>query len=128
VDEIMSSYPCVAIGTHRVGHQLTRWASPWCEDHERTRSFLTGIDIHPGARIGRNFFIDHGTGVVIGETAEIGDNVRLYQGSNNWCTGVYRRVHRLFAGKKRHPTIEDDVIIYSGATILEGILLSVKAR
>jgi serine O-acetyltransferase len=78
----------------------------------------TGIDIHPGARIGRRFFIDHGTGVVIGETTEIGDNVRLYQGVTLGAKSP-RRGESL-RGKKRHPTIEDDVTIYAGATILGG--------
>ena len=78
----------------------------------------TGIDIHPGARIGRHFFIDHGTGVVIGETAEIGDRVRIYQGVTLGAkslpdAGAVR-------GRKRHPTVEDDVTIYAGATILGG--------
>jgi serine O-acetyltransferase len=78
----------------------------------------TGIDIHPGATIGRRFFIDHGTGVVIGETCEIGENVRIYQGVT---LGAFspRRGQRI-RGTKRHPTIEDAVTIYAGATILGG--------
>ncbi|MFL7810335.1 MAG: serine O-acetyltransferase, partial [Anaerolineae bacterium] len=76
----------------------------------------TGIDIHPGAKIGRSFFIDHGTGVVIGETTQIGDRVKLYQGVTLGALSVSRDMR----GKKRHPTIEDDVTIYAGATILGG--------
>jgi acetyltransferase-like isoleucine patch superfamily enzyme len=79
---------------------------------------LTGIDIHPGARIGRRFFIDHGTGVVIGETSEIGDSVRLYQGVTLGAKSP--RHGEALRGVKRHPTIEDDVTIYAGATILGG--------
>jgi serine O-acetyltransferase len=76
----------------------------------------TGIDIHPGATIGKSFFIDHGTGVVIGETTLIGDNVKIYQG----VTLGALQVSKAQAQKKRHPTIEDNVMIYSGATILGG--------
>jgi serine O-acetyltransferase len=76
----------------------------------------TGVDIHPGATIGQAFFIDHGTGIVIGETTEIGNNVKIYQGVTLGALSGSNQT----AGKKRHPTIEDDVIIYSGATILGG--------
>jgi serine O-acetyltransferase len=79
---------------------------------------LTGIDIHPGARIGKSFFIDHGTGVVIGETTEIGDRVRLYQGVTLGALSIPRNRVDKFRNQKRHPTIHDDVIIYSNATIL----------
>ncbi len=78
----------------------------------------TGIDIHPGAQIGERFFIDHGTGIVIGETVVIGDRVRLYQGVTLGATSL--RDSSSLRGKKRHPTIQDDVTIYSGATILGG--------
>jgi len=81
---------------------------------------VTGIDIHPGAHIGESFFIDHGTGVVIGETTEIGDRVRLYQGVTLGALSLPRDAGELLRNKKRHPTIQDDVIIYSGATILGG--------
>jgi serine O-acetyltransferase len=81
---------------------------------------LTGIDIHPGAHIGESFFIDHGTGVVIGETTEIGRNVRLYQGVTLGALSLPRDAGERLRDQKRHPTIEDDVIIYSGATILGG--------
>lgn len=76
----------------------------------------TGIDIHPNARIGKAFFIDHGTGVVIGETTEIGDNVKIYQGVTLGALSVQKEL----AATKRHPTIEDNVVIYAGATILGG--------
>jgi serine O-acetyltransferase len=78
----------------------------------------TGIDIHPGARIGRRCFIDHGTGVVIGETAQVGDGVRIYQGVTLGALSL--RDGRAQCGVKRHPTIEDDVTIYAGAQILGG--------
>jgi serine O-acetyltransferase len=81
---------------------------------------ITGIDIHPAAKIGRSFVIDHGTGVVIGESAEIGDHVRIYQGVTLGALSIPKGASDEFRGKKRHPTIEDDVIIYSGATILGG--------
>jgi len=76
----------------------------------------TGIDIHPGAVIGNHFFIDHGTGVVIGETTIIGNNVKIYQGVTLGALSVDKSMR----GKKRHPTIEDNVIVYSGSTILGG--------
>jgi serine O-acetyltransferase len=80
----------------------------------------TGIDIHPGARIGEYFFIDHGTGVVIGETTVIGDRVRIYQGVTLGALSLPPNAGSLYRNKKRHPTIEDDVIIYANATILGG--------
>jgi serine O-acetyltransferase len=80
----------------------------------------TGIDIHPGAEIGEGFVVDHGTGVVIGETAHIGRNVRIYQGVTLGAISLPKGAGDQFRGKKRHPTIEDDVIIYAGATILGG--------
>ena len=80
---------------------------------------VTGIDIHPGAKIAREFFIDHGTGVVIGETCDIGERVTLYQGVTLGALSFARDEQgALVRGAKRHPTIEDDVVIYSGATIL----------
>jgi serine O-acetyltransferase len=82
---------------------------------------VTGIDIHPGATIGRGFFIDHGTGVVIGETTNIGNNVKIYQGVTLGARSfIMDEEGLLVRGRKRHPTIEDDVVIYSGATILGG--------
>jgi len=82
---------------------------------------MTGVDIHPGARIGRNFFIDHGTGVVIGETADIGDNVKIYQGVTLGALSFPKDERgRLIRGYKRHPTVEDNVTIYANAIILGG--------
>ena len=81
---------------------------------------LTGIDIHPGAVIGERFVIDHGTGVVIGETTEIGHNVRIYQGVTLGALSLPKDAGVRYRGRKRHPTIQQDVIIYSGATILGG--------
>ena len=86
---------------------------------EYAHSF-TGIDIHPGAIIGNSFFIDHGTGVVIGETTEIGNRVRIYQGVTLGALSMPAAAVESFRNKKRHPTIEDDVIIYSNTTILGG--------
>jgi serine O-acetyltransferase len=81
---------------------------------------LTGIDIHPGANIGASFFIDHGVGVVIGATADIGNRVRIYQGVTLGALAIPKEDVERLRTKKRHPTIEDDVIIYAGATILGG--------
>jgi serine O-acetyltransferase len=86
---------------------------------EYAHSF-TGIDIHPGARIGNSFFIDHGTGAVIGETTKIGNRVRIYQGVTLGALSMPATAVESFRNKKRHPTIEDDVIIYSNTTILGG--------
>jgi serine O-acetyltransferase len=118
--EIVVSYPSIrAISMYRIAHELYALGVSvlprMMTEHAHT---LTGIDIHPGARIGRRFFIDHGTGVVIGETTEIGDNVRLYQGVTLGAKSP-RQGERL-RGQKRHPTIEDDVTIYAGTTILGG--------
>jgi serine O-acetyltransferase len=81
---------------------------------------LTGIDIHPGAHIGESFFIDHGVGVVIGEITDIGNRVRIYQGVTLGALSLPKGEVERLRGKKRHPTIEDDVVIYAGATILGG--------
>jgi serine O-acetyltransferase len=121
-DEIIFSYPgLLAIGIYRVAHQLFEQNIPLLPRMmtEYAHS-ITGIDIHPGASIGESFFIDHGTGVVIGETAEIGNRVRIYQGVTLGALSLPKDAGVLLRGRKRHPTIEDDVIIYSGATILGG--------
>ncbi len=120
LEEVILSYPCLyAIATYRIAHELYTRDVPMIprmmSEHAHT---LTGVDIHPGARIGRNFFIDHGTGVVIGETSEIGNNVRIYQGVTLGAKSLSHSGVSELRGKKRHPTIEDDVVIYSGATIL----------
>ncbi|HDM09743.1 MAG: serine acetyltransferase [Deltaproteobacteria bacterium] len=119
-DEVIFSYPGLfAITVYRMAHLLYETGIPLLPRMmtEYAHS-LTGIDIHPGARIGERFFIDHGTGVVIGETTEIGDRVRLYQGVTLGALSIPRDKVELFRDKKRHPTIGDDVIIYSNATIL----------
>ena len=125
-EEIVISYPCItAIATHRVAHELYKKKVPliprlMCEyAHSRT-----GIDIHPGAEIGSNFFIDHGTGVVIGETAIIGNNVKIYQGTTLGALSFPKDERgRVIKGGKRHPTIEDNVTIYAEATILGDVTI-----
>ena len=125
-DEIISAYPAViAIGTYRMAHVLHHLEVPLLPRMmtEFAHS-LTGVDIHPGTTIGSGFFIDHCTGVVIGETAIIGDNCKLYQGVTLGAisfphdeTGEIRRDY------KRHPTLEDNVIVYSNASILGDIVI-----
>jgi serine O-acetyltransferase len=122
LEEIILSYPCIeAIATYRIAHLLYSLDVPlvpriMCE-HAHSR---TGIDIHPGARIAPGFFIDHGTGVVIGETTTIGKNVKLYQGVTLGALSPFDEMGKPKRGMKRHPDIEDDVIIYANATILGG--------
>jgi len=121
-DEIIFSYPGIyAISVYRVAHKLFELGVPLLprimSEHAHS---ITGIDIHPGATIGNRFVIDHGTGVVIGETTQIGDNVRIYQGVTLGALSLPKGAGEKLRGKKRHPTIEDDAIIYSGATILGG--------
>lgn len=121
VDEVLLCYPCVtAIIHHRIAHELDGLGAPLVAriiaDIAHSR---TGIDIHPGARIGKSFFIDHGTGVVIGQTAIIGDRVRIYQavtlGARSFAVGADGN---LVKDAPRHPIIGDDVTIYAGASIL----------
>ena len=119
-EEIMLAYPgIVASTTNRIAHELYLLMVPviprLMTEYAHSR---TGIDIHPGATIGKNFFIDHGTGVVIGETAVIGDHVKLYQGVT--LGALSTRAGQALSGVKRHPTIEDNVTIYSGASVLGG--------
>ncbi|MFZ5449796.1 MAG: serine O-acetyltransferase EpsC [Thermodesulfobacteriota bacterium] len=121
-DEVIFSYPGLfAVTVYRAAHQLLRQGVPLMPRimTEYAHS-LTGIDIHPGAQIGESFFIDHGTGVVIGETTEIGRRVRLYQGVTLGALSLPPDQVESLRSRKRHPTVEDDVIIYSGATILGG--------
>src|SRR4029453_11031342 len=120
VEEIIFSYPSIeAITTHRIAHELYTRGVPMLPrimaEHAHS---LSGIDIHPGAEISETFFIDHGTGVVIGETTTIGNNVKLYQGVTLGALSVERM--GTGRGSKRHPTIEENVTIYAGATILGG--------
>lgn len=129
-DEIILTYPCFrAISAYRVAHELFEMGIqvlPRAISEYEHR--LTGIDIHPGATIGRGFFIDHGTGVVIGETTIIGNNVTLYQ---NVTLGAKSFPHddegQLIKGIKRHPNIEDNVVIYAGATILGDITIGANS-
>lgn len=121
-DEIIFSYPGIfALMVYRVANKLNALSVPLLPRimTEYAHS-VTGIDIHPGAVIGEGFVIDHGTGVVIGETTHIGKNVRIYQGVTLGALSLPRDAGEKLRGAKRHPTIEDHVIIYSGATILGG--------
>jgi serine O-acetyltransferase len=126
VDEVLLCYPCVtAVIHHRIAHELYLLGAPLVARiiaeiaHSRT-----GIDIHPGARIGESFFIDHGTGVVIGQTAIIGNRVRIYQavtlGAHSFRTD---ELGNIVKDEPRHPIIEDNVTIYAGATILGRIII-----
>ena len=121
-DEIIFGYPGhFAITVYRIAHQLYEQGIPLIPRimTEYAHS-QTGIDIHPGAHIGLGFFIDHGTGVVIGETARIGDRVRIYQGVTLGALSLPSDKVEGLRSRKRHPTVEDDVIIYANATILGG--------
>ena len=119
-DETIFCYPgLLAITVQRVAHEFFKLEVPLLPRIMTEYAHgLTGIDIHPGAKLGRKFFIDHGTGVVIGETTEIGDNVKIYQGVT--LGALAPAFGQLLRGQKRHPTIHDNVTIYSGATILGG--------
>jgi len=121
VEEVIFSYPSIeAITVHRIAHELHREGVPMLPRimSEYAHS-ASGIDIHPGAQIGESFFIDHGTGVVIGETTVIGNNVKLYQGVTLGALSLARGVPGE-RSTKRHPTLENNVTIYAGATILGG--------
>lgn len=118
IDEVIAAYPgFLAIAIHRIAHAIHHLGVPilprLLAEVAHTR---TGIDIHPGASIGRGFCIDHGTGVVVGETAVIGDEVKLYQGVTLGALSVAKSA----AGTKRHPTIGNRVVIYANATVLGG--------
>ncbi|MCU0664091.1 MAG: serine acetyltransferase [Myxococcota bacterium] len=125
-DECVLSYPgTLAITSYRLAHELHLLGVPIIPriitEHAHS---ITGIDIHPGARIGERFFIDHGTGIVIGETAVIGRNVRLYQGVTLGAKSFPLDEHgHPVKGVRRHPTVEDDVIIYAGSTILGTVVI-----
>lgn len=130
VDEVLICYPSMlAIIHHRLAHRIHELGAPLVARiiseiaHSRT-----GIDIHPGAQIGRSFFIDHGTGVVIGETAIVGDRVRLYQGVTLGARSFPAdEKGALEKSLPRHPIIEDDVVIYAGATILGRIIIGSRS-
>jgi serine O-acetyltransferase len=120
--EVLTCYPGLkALWAHRLSHWLWKHGLRWlARTNSQIARFLTGIEIHPGAVIGRRFFIDHGMGVVIGETAEIGDNVTLYHqvtlGGTSWNSG------------KRHPTLEDNVVVGAGAKVLGPITIGAGVR
>ena len=119
-DEVIFSYPGLfAITVYRLAHELYRLGVPMLPrmmtEHAHS---ITGIDIHPGATVGNYFFIDHGTGIVIGETTVIGENVKIYQGVT--LGALSTRGGQTLRGVRRHPTIEDNVTIYAGASILGG--------
>ena len=125
-EEVVLSYPCItAIATYRIAHELYLKEVPLIPRiMSECAHSKTGIDIHPGARIGRNFFIDHGTGVVIGETTIIGDNVKIYQGTTLGAMSFPKDERgNIIKGTKRHPTIEDNVTIYAEATILGDVVI-----
>ena len=119
-DEVIFSYPGVyAVSVNRIAHELYQMGVPLIPRMMTEHAHgLTGIDIHPGATIGEYFFIDHGTGVVVGETTTIGKNVKLYQGVT--LGALSTRGGQGLRGMKRHPTIQDNVTVYSGASILGG--------
>lgn len=120
--EVFTAYPGVhALMFHRLSHRLWRWRLRWlARMFSQLGRWLTGIEIHPGARIGKRFFIDHGMGVVIGETAEIGDDVTLYHGVTLGGT-TWRK-------EKRHPTLGNNVVVGAGAKILGPITVGEGAR
>jgi serine O-acetyltransferase len=122
VVEVITCYPGLhALWLHRIAHLLWRyrlWLLARMLSH--CSRFLTGIEIHPGAKVGRRFFIDHGAGVVIGETSEIGDDVLIYQGAVLGGTSLKKG--------KRHPTLADNVVIGAGATVLGAITIGSGAR
>lgn len=120
IDEIIFSYPGIfAISVYRLAHELYNLSVPLIPRIMTEYAHSeTGIDIHAGANIGRYFFIDHGTGVVIGQTTDIGNNVKIYQGVTLWALST--RGGQDLRGVKRHPTLEDNVTVYSGASILGG--------
>ncbi|MDI3358044.1 serine acetyltransferase [Pseudomonas sp. UYIF39] len=126
VDEVLLCYPGIlAVIHHRLAHHLYRSGLPLlARISAEIAHSATGIDIHPGAQIGRSFFIDHGTGVVIGETAIIGERVRIYQavtlGAKRFPADEDGQLQK---GQPRHPIVEDDVVIYAGATILGRITI-----
>ncbi len=120
--EVVLCYPGVhALAFHRLAHRL--WGAGWLVTARfvsHVSRFLTGIEIHPGARIGQGVFIDHGMGVVMGETAEVGDDVTLYQGVTLGGTSLKR--------EKRHPTLERNVVVGTGAAIIGAITVGAGAR
>lgn len=118
IEEVILAYPgFFALEVHRISHELHKLNVPIIPRLFSEYAHSTvGVDIHPGAVIGDNFFLDHGTGIVIGETCVIGNNVKIYQGVTLGALHVSKKLSKT----KRHPTVEDNVVIYAGATILGG--------
>jgi len=126
LQEVILSYPFIyTIAIHRLAHELYKQDIPLIPRMmSEIAHAATGIDIHPGAKIGKYFFIDHGTGVVVGETAIIGDNVKIYQGVTLGALSFPKdKRGKIIKGGKRHPTIEDGVTIYAEATILGNVVI-----
>ena len=129
-EEVVISYPYIDVITiHRIAHELYLMDVPliprMMSEYAHSK---TGIDIHPGAKIGEYFFIDHGTGVVIGETAIIGEHVKIYQGVTLGALSFPKDERgQIIRDKKRHPTLEDDVTVYAEATILGDITIGKEA-
>jgi serine O-acetyltransferase len=122
-DEVILAYPGVlAVTVYRYAHELNQMGVPlMARIMTEWAHATTGVDIHPGAKIGRNFFIDHATGVVIGETSEIGNNVKLYQGVTLGAMSFPKDERgQLIRGHKRHPSVKNNVTIYANATVLGG--------
>ena len=124
LEEVVISYPYItAIAIHRIAHELYLMEVPLVPRIMSEYAHgVTGIDIHPGAKIGKRFFIDHATGVVVGETAVIGNNVKFYQGVSLVAISIPKDAQTI-QGVKRHPTLEDDVTIYAEATILGNVTI-----
>jgi len=123
IDEVIFAYPgLLAVTVYRVAHQLHQIGVPLMPRiMTEWAHATTGCDIHPGASIGESFFIDHATGVVVGETSRIGDHVKLYQGVTLGALSIARdNAGRVIRGTKRHPTVEDHVTVYANATVLGG--------
>lgn len=123
IDEIIYCYPgFYAVTVYRIAHELHELSVPLMPRiMTECAHSITGTDIHPGAKIGKSFFIDHATGVVIGETTHIGDNVKIYQGVTLGAKSFPKdKRGRVIRGRKRHPTLEDNATIYANATILGG--------
>jgi len=118
LEEVIIAYPgFYALCVHRIAHEIHHLGIPLiARIFSEYAHSKVGIDIHPAAKIGKNFFMDHGTGIVIGETTEIGDNVKIYQGVTLGALYVEKKLSDV----KRHPTVEDNVVIYANATILGG--------
>lgn len=130
VDEVLLSYPSLgAIIHHRIAHRLHRAGAPLvARVIAQVAHADTGVDIHPAAQIGHSFFLDHGTGVVIGETAVIGDRVRIYQGVTLGGDPQAIGTRTASSGQRRHPAIEDDVVILPGAVLLGPITIGARSQ